>query len=107
MNTDLTSVAMPALASIGGITIAGNMMLSLVAFPSLTTLSGFLIIQDNGALNTIAVPLLATISARSYISFCNNSASWTVPSSVVAAVADDPSKCANSLLSCPATFGTC
>ena len=66
-----------------------------------------MVIQNNGLLNSVALPAVAVFNITSYFVLCNNGPSWVVPSALAQAITGYPSKCSNSPNLCPTAFGAC
>lgn len=58
-NPTLTSAALPALATVGGINVSGNLALTTFSLPALTT-SDDIDVYANGVLATVSLPVLAS-----------------------------------------------
>jgi hypothetical protein len=64
LRTDVTSVNLPALDTVGNLLVSNNAALTSLSLPALTKVNGYLVVDTNGSLTSVSLPLLTTVSGR-------------------------------------------
>ena len=106
--TLLTSLTVPLLKSIGGLTLNDNQVLTLAAFPSLASISDNVTVQSNVVLQTMKVAMGISCKCNaSFYQICANGGGFVAPSSIFPSLPGMQCKVVNGSTACPNNFSSC